>query len=373
VQIVIDARRYDSGIWVYLSSLIRWLQRIDRENDYHLIVHREHDGCFQLENPRFAQWLTRVPIENHLVGEPWRNIYLPYRLRRMGVDLFHDPGYFVPVLRGGARRVVTFHDMVPFVHKETNSRKYFWYMRNVIRLAARMADHIIAVSEHTKRDIIDTLGTDPERITVIHSAARAVFRVLPRSDSLQAVLERHKIRQPYILNVGTIEPRKNIPRLLEAYHRLRRRHRIPHQLVIAGALGWLYKPVFETLEKLDFGDDVRLTGFVSNEELNVLYNLADIFVFPSLYEGFGLPLLEALSCGAAVAASRTSCIPEILGTAAVYFEPTEIDSICEALLRLIEDGALRAQLKERAPVQAAKFTWEETARQTLAVYTRVCS
>lgn len=368
MHVALDARRYDSGMWIYLSSLIEELQKIVHDELFTLIIQETKAGLFPISTPNFSLLKTDLAIENHIRGELFRHVILPKQLVAQGVNIFHDPGYFLPMLGKRLNKVVTFHDMVPFVHKETNSKKYFSYMRTVITISARIADRIIADSEITKQDILRILKLPESKVKVIYLAARKIFQPLPDPTRLAAVRARLNLTRPYILNVGTIEPRKNIQRLLEAYHSLRKLKKIPHQLVIVGPKGWLYKPVLQKISTLDLDEHVIMTGYVEDQDLVALYNGADLFIFPSLYEGFGLPPLEAIACGAPVASSNTSCLPEILGDAAVYFDPYNVDNIADSIMSVLDNPTLACKLRSAGPQRAARFSWEQTARQTLDVY-----
>ncbi|MBN2054943.1 glycosyltransferase family 4 protein [bacterium] len=371
MHIAIDARRYDSGMWIYLSSLIHHLQDIDTSSEYTLIAHADKMKEFHIHATNFHVMPTDVAIENHLSGEWMRHVVLPRRLLARGVEVFHDPGYFLPVLGGRLRKVVTFHDMVPFLHQETNSRKFFTYMRSVMRVSARIADVIIADSLNTKQDIIRILNVPERKIEVIYLAARELFQPLDDCDRIHAACRKIGLAGPYILNVGTIEPRKNIPRLLEAFHHLRKTCSIPHKLVIVGPMGWLYKPVQHKIHRLGLDKHVLLPGYVEDNDLVSLYNGTDLFIFPSLYEGFGLPPLEAIACGAPVAASNTSCLPEILGDAAVYFDPYDPDQITSAIMQIIHQPRFAGELRRRGPLRAANFTWRRTAELTMRIYQNI--
>ncbi len=368
LRIWIDARRYESGMWVYLSHLIDKLSLLDKTNQYALIVNRKHYDLFPGLPENFRKIKTVFTIENHVFGEIWRNVFLPRKMVREKVDVFHDPGYFLPYSNGKFKKIVTFHDLVAFVHKETNSRKYFTYMRAITRLSAKLADTIIADSQHTKNDILRLLDVPEERVKVIYLAAGSNFFPIRDEQLKTDFKKRYELPEHYILNMGTIEPRKNIPRLLDAFHRLKLKYDIPHKLVIGGSFGWLYKPVLQKIKDFRLSQEVVMPGFIKNENLNLLYNAAEAFVFPSLYEGFGLPPLEAISCGIPVASSNTSCLPEILGDGALYFDPYDVGDMSEALWKIISSPSIREKLEEKALLQAAKFSWTETARQTLDIY-----
>jgi glycosyltransferase involved in cell wall biosynthesis len=231
-------------------------------------------------------------------------------------------------------------------------------------------DIILTYSEHTKQDAVATLGIDAEIIRVTPLAAHEQFRPLEDQHQVRAVLEKHGLtKHPYVLNIGTLEPRKNITRLLEAFHRLKQQdYALEHELVLVGAKGDLHEAIWETLHRLQLEAQVRWLGHVPFEDLPALLNGADLFVYPSLYEGFGLPPLEALSCGTPVVASSSTSLPEVVGDAGVLVDPLSVEQLAEAMRRVLTDAPLRAALRDKALRRAQTFSWEKTARLTLAAY-----
>jgi glycosyltransferase involved in cell wall biosynthesis len=286
-------------------------------------------------------------------------------------DVYHGPAVFLPHVKLGYRTVVTIHDLVSFLFPETVPRKYSLYMRLMTRLAARSADRIIAVSEATKADLVRTLRVPVTKIAVIHEAVGPEFaRPLP-SGAVGAVAERYGLRSPYCLFVGNLEPRKNLPRLIEAFAEVRRRlarSPRPPQLVLVGTRAWLHSGILRAVESRGLGADVVFTDYVPLADLPALYAGATCFVFPSLYEGFGLPVLEAMAAGAPVVAARAGSIPEVAGDAALLVDAQRSGELATALETLLTDAPLRERLIERGRARAARFDWETVARQTLAIY-----
>jgi glycosyltransferase involved in cell wall biosynthesis len=248
-------------------------------------------------------------------------------------------------------------------------------MRLMTRLAVRSADRIIAVSGATRDDLARVLRVPSERMVVIHEAVAPEFAVPPPPAARAAVARRYGIRPPYCLFVGNLEPRKNLARLVEAFARVRRRAKAGDdggpQLVLAGTRGWLSGGIFRAVEAHDMAGTIRFTGYVPPADLPALYAGATCFVFPSLYEGFGLPVLEAMAVGTPVVASRVGAIPEVAGDAALLVDAQRPEEIADAIETVLADGGLRAELAARGRARAACFTWERVARQTLAVYEAV--
>ncbi len=382
MHVVIDARyvsRLQSGVGHYTEHLIGGLASIDRQNRYTCLVLKDAPDLPipEADVPRFARWPTRVSFENHLSGDLWLLAYLPLRLRRLATDVYHGPAVFLPLVKLGYRTVVTIHDLVSFLFPRTVPRKYALYMRLMTRLAVRSADRIIAVSGATRDDLTRVLRVPDDKVTVIHEAVAPQFAIPWDAGAVEAVLRRYGIRRPYCLFVGNLEPRKNLSRLVEAFGLLRTRDlRGPEgamapQLVLAGGRGWLYNGIFSDLATRRGIAEIVFTGHVPAADLPALYAAAACFVFPSLYEGFGLPVLEAMAAGTPVVASRVGAIPEVAGDAALLVDARRPVELAEAIAAVLTDRALRARLITRGRARARLFNWEAVARQTLAVYEAV--
>jgi len=265
--------------------------------------------------------------------------------------------------------VLTVHDLIfrhlPEHHKPLNR----WYLNLTMPLYCRRASHIIAISECTERDLITAYGLPPEKITVIYEAADPRFGPRPPK-VVAAARTRYGLPDRYLLFVGTIEPRKNLARLLAAFERIHA-ERLSDALVIVGKRGWLYDDFFARLEQSSARDAVILPGYVPNDDLPTIYAGAQALVFPSLYEGFGLPVLEAMACGTPVVASNASSLPEVGGSAALYFSPTQVEAMVEAVCRLLRDADLRGSMRTEGLNRAAEFSWRSTAAKTRTVYDAV--
>jgi len=317
--------------------------------------------------------LEGVPARTVALGyKPWRMLVWLGQMGRISferlipdAELFHAAEHLLLPIRG-CPTVLTVHDLIfrhlPEHHKPLNR----WYLRWALPLYCRRADRVIAVSEATRQDLLGAYDLPPEKVRVIHEAAAPRFR--PTSDAEQAeVRARYGLPARYLLFVGTLEPRKNLTRLLRAWTALRRRGEVP-PLVLVGARGWLIDAFFAALERSACREDVILPGYVADGDLPAVYGGATAFVFPSLYEGFGLPPLEAMACGTPVACSNVSSMPEVVGDAAVTFDPRDGAAMTEALRRIVRDADLRAELRTRGVQRAAQFSWARAARETVALY-----
>jgi glycosyltransferase involved in cell wall biosynthesis len=284
-----------------------------------------------------------------------------------GLELIHDPTGTAPLLLSTQKRVVTIHDALPFIYPDTSSTLDWLVYHYWLPYATRFVDQIVTDSSRSKSDIARFLGVQMERITVIPLAAGKQFRPLPE-DEVTPVLERIGIQDHYILFVGSLEPRKNLINLLEAYTLLLN-WSSEWNLVIVGARNfWKSESSKKFVEQHNLKSYVHFLGYIPDEDLPALYNGADLFVFPSLYEGFGLPVLESMACGTPVVTSNTSSLPEVAGDAAYLVDPQNVEEIADALKHVLSDVDLANDLRSRGLERAQNFTWEKTASQTIAVY-----
>ncbi len=358
-----------AGLGRYAQELLAALLVADTDNEYVAFYHRPRDA--QIEPP-----LDRVPhLTSNLGTKPWRfaalfaqSLRIPQDRMFPGIDLFHATDHLLPRL-SRVRTVFTLHDLIFRLYPETHKPLNRWFLTLVMPRFLKAADAVIAVSEHTKRDAVRFYGLDEAKIHVIYEGVDARFR--PASAEAMARVRRdHGLPPQFILSLGTIEPRKNLTSLLEAYHGLRVRGS-EARLVIVGQKGWLYEGFFRRLHELGLENEVVFTGFVPDADLPALYSAAELFVFPSLYEGFGLPVLEALACGAPVVTSNRSSLPEVAGDAALLVDPTSVADLQATMTTVLESQDVRADLKARGPRQAARFSWDKAARETLALYQSV--
>ena len=317
--------------------------------------------------------LEHIPAHTISLGyKPWRMAVWAGQVAGIGFNrlvpgatLFHAAEHLLLPLRG-VPTVLTVHDLIfrryPQHHKPLNR----WYLNATLPLYCRRADHIIAVSEQTKRDVMAAYGVPADKISVIYEAADARFRPQP-AEAVAEVRARYRLPDRYLLFVGTIEPRKNLGRVLAAFERLHAEG-LTDALVIVGKRGWLYDDFFAQLEQSPVKRAVLFPGFVPDADLPAIYAGAQALAFPSEFEGFGLPVLEAMACGAPVVCSNSSSLPEVAGDAALRVDPADTDAITAALRRVVADADLAAELARRGVAQAARFSWQRAAAETLAVY-----
>jgi len=288
---------------------------------------------------------------------------------RLGLDLLHTTD-FIPPAWGYRRSVITVHDLTFLHYPQFITAESRAYYNRQIAGAVRRADHILADSHATQSDLISMLNVPGEKVTVVHLAADPAFRPMDE-DQVMPVVARYGLQPGFLLCVGTLEPRKNLPGLLEAYRLLLGVLDDFAPLVLVGGRGWLYDEIFERVEALRLGERVRFLHDVPDADLPGLYNAAGLLTTPSFYEGFGLPALEAMACGTPVVVSDRSSLPEIVGQAGRLVNPDDPHDLAQALAQVLTDGSLRERMRALGLERAAQFSWERTARETLAVYRRV--
>lgn len=354
--------RKRTGDESYLASLMRGLGRVDPHNRYTVFVRDE--AAIAAQFPTLTGWNFRqVRPTSIWVRHP---VGFPLALRRHQLDVLHTQYFVPPFCRCPA--VVTVHDISFAVRPEYFTLRDRVLLGSLVPRALRRAQRVITDTEHTRRDLVNVYNVDPARVAVIPLAADPRYRTLDRAACRSTVAARHRVAEGYILYVGTLQPRKNVSTLVDAYARFRRRTGLPHKLLIVGKPKYKFEAVFAAIERSGVADDIVFAGFVPDEDLPTYYNAADVFVFPSLYEGFGLPVLEAMACGTPVICSTASCLPEVVGDAGLLAEPQSSEAFCDALERVLGNPAQAAVLRERGLRRAAGFTWDRTARATLEVY-----
>ena len=296
---------------------------------------------------------------------------IPAALRRMQIDIFHGLDHVgIPLVGRTGRYVVTVHDIIPLILPQTFTPRHRMVVRMALTQVRRKADLVITPSQAVKRDVVQHLGVHEDRVAVTLHGCEARFQPVADEASLRAVMARYDLPPCYVLALGNLEPRKNLTTLLQAFARLRQSAEVDPeiQLVLAGARGWLEKPIFRTVRSLGLENVVCFPGFIEDDDLPAVYHGAAVFVFPSLYEGFGLPVIEAMACGVPVISSNTSSMPEVAGGAAVLVDPLDADQMAAAIVRVLGDEALRDSLRQQGIARARQFSWEAAARQTLDLY-----
>ncbi len=363
MRFAVDAHsigRHQTGNEVYVRSLLNSFAAQDRSAEF--VAYVSSETAREVVPARFQ--VRRVPADPYLrLG-----ISMPRRLRQDKPDLLHVQ-YTAP-LACPVPVIVTVHDVSFLEHPEYFKGTRATQLRLTVRRTVFQAAKVLTGCEFAKRSILRAYPKlDPEKVVVVPYAAAPEFRPLPRDSARAAVWARFSLSGPFVLSVGDLQPRKNQIGLIEAFGRLVRAHpHLPHKLVLAGKETWYSSRVHEAAQNSGLADRITFLGYVSDQDLLQLYNACDLFVFPSFYEGFGLPALEAMACGRAVACSDAAALPEVVDSAAILFDPRSTDEIARSMVDLLLDSELRTRMERLGLRRAASFSWQETARKTLDVY-----
>jgi glycosyltransferase involved in cell wall biosynthesis len=353
--------------------MIHLVRALAEANSGHELIVFAHPGGRELigvaESERL-RWVV-IPEKSPARRLIWEQSSFPRLARNSHLDLLHSLHYTRP-LSLPCRSVVTFHDLTFFLypHLHTRSKRVFFPL--AIRFSARQADALIAVSESTRRDAIRLLGVPQQKVHTTQLGVDSAFRPVQDEGLRAGVRQKYRLPERFILYVGLVEPRKNLPLLIQAYQSLVELGS-SHPLVVVGRFGWMHQQVLQEITTLGLKDKILFTGYVPQLDLPIVYNLASLFVYPTLYEGFGLPALEALACGTPVITSDIASLPEIVGDAGLLVPAGDKQALTQAMRAVLTDQALQNRLAVKGPERAAQFTWERTARLTLQVYQRVLS
>jgi len=370
MKIAIDAtiiRKENTGTGFYIINLINGLAKIKDGNDYYIFMNNElSKEFFNFENNNFH--IINKNFKNRIFRVIWQFFLFPFELKKLKVRVLHSPNYITPLFKLGFKVIVTIHDLTFYLFPEkftVTKRLFFKYM---LPLFIKISDKIIAVSNNTKKDILKFFKISERKVIVTFESYPEYYTYNNDSND-QNILTKYGIGSKYLLFVGMIEPRKNILSILKSFKEID--SDLELDLVIAGKKGWYYKEIELYLEKLlriGIKNKIIFTGYVSEPELKYLYQNAFIFIYPSIYEGFGIPPLQAMACKVPVITSNLSSLPEVVGDAAIMVNPYDINKISEAIKTLYIDFDKRSELVNKGVIQAKKFSLENFAKNTIDVY-----
>ncbi|MBI1821794.1 MAG: glycosyltransferase family 4 protein [Nitrospirae bacterium] len=348
--------RQRGGVGTYTLHLTEQLLRFKTDHAFFL---------FSTEPPNDSIHFLKKPDVHVIHGS---KPYLRYRIWKEKIDIVHGPNFRLPG-KGTRGNVITIHDLALVKYPEFGKKRFgsglaFWRTRK----RALSADRIVADSQNTLEDIVRFTGSPREKIKVIHLGVDPFYRPEHHQEAFFKIRQKFKFeKEKYVLFAGTIEPRKNVKTLVQAFAK-KENIRKTHCLVLAGGAGWKYDELKELILKEKLGKEICVTGYISNDELRILYSHASCFVFPSIYEGFGMPPLEAMACGTPVICSNVSSLPEVVGEAAITLDPFDVDGFSDSIEKIINNKNLRKEMIEKGYQRVKQFSWEETARKTLRVY-----
>jgi len=361
----LQVRAAKSGVGQYIHALLEGMTAAAPDDTFTIYCTAANRGNYDLGRANLSAITWGLGEKQKAFRLLHEYAMLPSDIAARGIDVFHGASNFLPI-RKVCPSVVTIHDLSYHVHpwRCPAMRRQYWYA--MTRRTVALADRIIADSHNTQADIARFFPSAASRVRVVHLAAHERFRRLPY-DRGQSQLPPELGNQPFILYVGTLEPGKNVQRIIEAFDAIAARHP-DHLLVLAGDKGWLYNDILEAAAASPFSERIKLLGHVPDDTVVELFNFCDLFVYPSVYEGFGLPPLEAMACGAPVITSTSSSIPEVVGDAAITVAPEDTAELARQIGRVLEDKVLREDLQLSGLERAKQFSWERTAQETLAVY-----
>lgn len=370
MRIAIDARKlHDFGVGTYIRNLIRHLARLDDQTEYVLLCGREDCSLPDQLGENF-----RAVQENSPPYSVTEQLRIPLRLYREQIDVFHAPHYVLPPLTP-CRSIVTIHDCIHLMFPQyLPSRLAYAYARLMLWAASRRANRILTVSETSKRDIVRFLGVPSSRVVIIPNGIDERFSTPPCEEEVSRVRERYQLDAPFVLYAGNIKPHKNLERLIDAFYRVRQDGLDEDlRLLLIGDEISKYATLRRAVHRYQLHKYVRFLGFVPDETLAVLYRLAHVFVFPSLYEGFGLPPLEAMASGTPVVTSNVSSLPEVVGDAAMLVDPYDPAAIADAIRQVLTEPELRADLRRRGLDRAREYSWERSVKRIREIYGEVAA
>lgn len=359
----------NAGSSAYIYHLLQQLPALASAHRFVVFTNADRADLAAAADRRFALVRSRVNLEQPARRIAWEQTVLPVLALRERLDLIHGTLNVLPLARC-VPGVVTIHDVAFLRFPERYLAGRRRYLANFTRWSARGARLVLASSENTKRDLVQLLDIPEERVRVVYLGVEDRLRAAVDPEAVARFRQDHGLPEHFFLYIGTLEPRKNLVRLLDAYAQARR-DGVDWPLVLAGGKGWLYEEIFERVKTLGLEESVHFPGYVLYEHLPLWYNAAGAFVYPSLYEGFGLPVVEAMACGCPVVTARNSSLPEVAGDAAILVDGESVGELCAAMSRLAGDGMLRQELRVRGRRQAARFTWQRTAADVLAAYDEI--
>lgn len=354
-----------AGIYQYIYNLVLNLLAIDHHNDYMFLSTLRG---FRGDDKIHSRFIKRFP--GRLSDLLFETLSIPIEFLIGNMDIFHGPcHYALKCLR--CKSIVTIHDIMVFKHPLFLWKDLVAPIKSNIMTSVKRSDAVIVVSNFTKGEVVELFHTSGEKIRVIYNGISPIFHPFKNKEEIVRVKAKYGVKGPYLLFVGNIEPKKNIEKLLHACVELRNSTVYKYPLLIVGKKAWYFKTVWEVVRQLHAENDTIFTDVIDGNDLPLLYNGAELFIFPSLFEGFGIPVIEAMACGTPVVASNRTSIPEISAGAALLFDPLNVDEMAGAMYNLLSNSSLRGQLVEKGFERAKYFSWEKTARETLKLYQEI--
>jgi glycosyltransferase involved in cell wall biosynthesis len=369
MKIGLDGRFWSAeaaGLARYSKELVNNLLKIDKENEYFLFLLPEHFAKFKSSYKNLKP--IQVSSKHYTIKE---QIKLPFEMNKVKLDFMHFLSFNHPVFWPG-KFIITIHDLTLFFYPSKRGKTIvqMWAMKGVMKDAAERALKIIVPSESTKKDLVNNFNIEPEKVFVTYEGVPKEFKPLSNS-KINQFKKTHKLEKPFLLYLGQHRPHKNLEKLIKAFEIAKKNSGLDFQLVIGGKPDPNYKTLNDKIQNSDYSKDIICPGFIKEKDIISWYNSATAFIFPSLYEGFGLPPLEAMACGTPVLSSNTSSMPEVLGNAAIYFNPSNVNEMSDKIIEIIKKPELQNEMAEKGLQQVKKFSFQKMAEETLKVYNSV--
>lgn len=369
MKIAIDARGVNwyrgTGIGTYTDKILKYMIKNNKENLYRIYWSGDNYEDFEAEN-------TKIIMASKKYHKFFQQHYFPSDLEREFVDVYHIPQNGIGLSENiSCKKVVTIHDLIPYVLPETVGRGYLLKFLKEMPKIIDLADGIITVSECSKRDILKFFPIDESKIFVTPLAADSKYKPLEKSMCRNKIKNEYQIEKPFVLYIGGFSPRKNVSSLITAFSKIHKNLEKDYDLVIVGANKDDSALLKQLSQNLDISSNIKFTGFVPEDLLPIFYNACDVFVYPSLYEGFGLPPLEAMSCGTPVITSDISSIPEVVGDGGILINPFDMENLMYSLEALLNDESIQEELSAKALERASNFSWEKTSEKTVEAYKKI--
>ncbi len=356
-----------TGIERYLLELTKNIAKLDSKNKYTLFFNKHLPTIRVTNQPNFEYFVTKHSTQKNIQRIIWEEFFLCHEIIKKDIDIFHGPSFVSPFFKS-CKQIITIHDLTFLFFKEGYTLMNRLYFRLFLSRSIRKSDIIIANSNATKNDILKYYKIPEEKIKITYLGIDKDFKKDYSTEELQEIKAKYSIPDKFFLFVGLLSPRKNIKNILDAFYLLKKDATIKHKFVIVGKKGWLYSDIFNFIEQNNLQNEVIFTDYVDENDLPAIYSLATAFLFTSLYEGFGLPILEAMQCSCPVITSNISSMPEVGGNAALYVNPYLVNEIKNAMKSMLENEDLRKDMIKKGHEQAKKFSWEKTAQDTLKIY-----
>lgn len=366
ISTVMDSAK--SGAWQVIKNILLELKNIDKENEYIIFVEKTYSDDFGKLPKNFKVVRTSITAKQPILNILWHSFILPFLLIKYKADVLHLPWHSAALLIKTKPTIITIHDLTEYRLATHYSKSRMIYRKLMIPISARLADMIIAVSEYTKQDIVKYLKVNPKKVKVVYNAPKSIYKPVDRRKAQSYLADKYNIGSPFILYVGQIQhPNKNLIPLLHAFKSISDRFPM-HKLVLVGKKHHTGEPVYKTVTDLNLSDKIVFTGYVPDEDLPYFYNSAEVFVYPSLFEGFGIPVVEAMACGCPVITSNTGALPEIAGDAATLVDPSNAFAIGMAIRNILNKPEKREELCRRTVERAKNFSWRKSTEQITEIY-----